>query len=149
MNVIFKDNDNKKIIEEALERGKPSYIDLNEYDSMIKEGDSVMFFTYIEGKTPYTKTDTGIVNQIDYDDELKKNRYFITPDNMLLKSISRVGDEAWKYLNTHELKSLQEKYDELFNTVHDFMQNIDNYNVDIPTIMYDEWNEVNKLVGRD
>ena len=48
-----------------------------------------------------------------------------------------------------KLKELQEKYEELFNTVHDFMQNIDNYNVDIPTIMYDEWNEVNKLVGRD
>ena len=48
-----------------------------------------------------------------------------------------------------KLKELQEKYEELKNTVHDFMQNIDNYNVDIPTIMYDEWNEVNKLVGRD
>jgi len=51
---------------------------------------------------------------------------------------------------------LESQRDELFkelselkNTVHDFMQNIDNYNVDIPTIMHDEWNEVNKLVGRD
>ena len=41
------------------------------------------------------------------------------------------------------------EYDKLKNAFFDFMQNIDNYNVDIPTIMYDEWNEVNKLVGRD
>ena len=48
-----------------------------------------------------------------------------------------------------KLKELQEKYDELFNTMHDFMQNIDNYNVEFPVIMFDEWNEVNKLLGRD
>ena len=47
-----------------------------------------------------------------------------------------------------KLKELQEKYDELFKTMHDFMQNIDNYNVEFPTIMFNEWNDVNKLLGR-
>lgn len=54
--------------------------------------------------------------------------------------LERQRDKLFKELR--ELKELKK-------TFFDFMQNIDNYNVEFPTIMYDEWNEVNKLLGRD
>jgi len=69
-----------------------------------------------------------------------------------------ITDPECKRITMHDIpivkySKLQDKYidelETLKNTFFDFMQNIDNYNVDIPTIMYDEWNEVNKLVGRD
>ena len=58
-------------------------------------------------------------------------------------------DEDGFYIESSEYDKLQKELETLKKTFFDFMQNIDNYNVEFPTIMYDEWNEVNKLLGRD
>jgi len=60
---------------------------------------------------------------------------------------------AWKIVSPHHMfekvEAFYRKYEDLKSAVHDFMQDMDRYNVELPIIMYEDWNELNKLIGRN